>query len=934
MSNPTYGPGHGAPGHEPEDDWFRPAPQAREEIYRESEYGNSAPPQFEPYQEAPYDGGYGHNGNSVHSNGYDAYSDGGQSYDAPYAAPNGQEYGSVSVNGADPYSSMGRAGVNGSTGYDDGYGYGDPGETRLDGAPIRDMNPPGGGSGDGDGGDDGKPGREGWKKYLPNWKIVAGVCALGLVASITLVGVGYATTETPNLEEDVKSEVLAQGSKVYWAKSKPTDKPMFQIGGARELVTIDKIPEHVRQAVMAAEQREFMTEGGISLKGLTRAVYTTVTGGQVQGGSTITQQLARNYLQGLSQERSLSRKYKEIFSAIKMDNAYPKDDILEAYLNTIDYGRNSQGIQAASRAYFGINVDKLNIYQGALLAAMIQRPSYFKTTGDPAKVPELKAAQERWEYVLDGMVKKGWMTADQRKNAVWPDTASTWNWSKGSDQSGYIHNRILHELKQVPGVDVDHLSTKGYKITLSLEKRLMVAAKNAVLQQGPKLSKKQKKLIRTGLVAVDPENGEIRAFYGGDHKLEVSDAALVENKQVGSSFKPYVLAAMLKQNHNIKSLIEGRSPICLNGATGDVIPGKNSEDACDSASGYWLRSTHGGTQAISMTEAMAQSNNTSFVRLALKLDGGLDTVIDTARQFGIPERYEFEKVSSLPLGVAGYPALYQASGYAAFANGGKRVTPHMVTKVVDASGKEILLPWKKQEKQVLTKDQADQVTYTLQQVVTRGTGQSARLLDRQAAGKTGTTEGGAATWFVGYTPQLSAAATVFHQKSESMQPFIGERASYGGVYPAAIWKAFMTEAMKGVEPKVFDAPTYSGTQKKFDTPKPKPTKTEEECNPLMQLAGQCGDGNNHGNPNPQDLPGCSQGQLPPAVACDPNKPPPGEENNPPDWWCPWHRDYPACQGNGNGNGNPNQPVDADGDGIPAGEDQNDNDPNYPNPQHP
>ncbi|MEO3786350.1 transglycosylase domain-containing protein [Actinocorallia sp. B10E7] len=911
MSNPPYGPGHGAPGQEPEDDWFRPAPQAREEIYRESEYGNSAP-QFEPYQDAPYDD-QGHNGHDAYGNGYDAYDQGGQPYGDPYAAPNGQGYGAASANGA--------------VGYDD-----DLDQTRLDGIPIRDTDPPG------EGDEKASKKKEGWKKYIPNWKIVAGVCVLGLIASGTLVGVGYATTDTPDLTKDARRTATDQGSNVYWANKNA--KPIFRVGQARENVELQKVPLHVRQAVMAAEQRQFETEPGISPRGLVRAVYNTVTGGQVQGGSTITQQLARNYLNNLSTERSIGRKFKEIFASLKMEDKYSKDEILEKYLNTIPFGRQADGIQAAARAYFHKNVDQLTIAEGALLASMIQQPYYFCTRVGPGCAKDSAKYQGvvfRWNYVLDGMVTEGWLSKAERDKQQFPVTKKSWVWTSGEDeQTNHIRERINTELASIPDFDEDLVYTGGYKIYTSLDKNLMKYAKQAVKEQGPKAtSKKMARLIRAGLVAVNPKNGEIVAFYGGDSQKQ-SDAALVERPQVGSSFKPYVLATALSQNINVRSLIEGRGLICLDGVTGDVVPGPRSKDQCkaQNPNGYWMDNPHNEGPAITLIKATEQSINSSFVRLGLKLD--MNKVVDMAKAFGLPES-QLEANASLPLGTVNITAMHQAAGYAAFANGGTAVTPHIITKITKmVDGKEVeavSLPWTKPGKRILTEDQAAQATVAMRAVVTQGTGTQARLSRQPAAGKTGTTDKGAATWFVGYTPQLSAASTLFHQESLSMQDYIGNGA-YGGEYSARIWKAFMEKALANADVVEFPTTTYSGQAQKFDTPKPKPTKTDE-CNPLMELAGQCGNNNNHGNPNPQDLPGCTEGQLPPAVACDPNKPPAGTENNPPGWWCPWHPDYPACQANNNGNGNPNnQPVDNDGDGIPADQDPNDNDPNYPNPQHP
>ncbi|GAA0940385.1 transglycosylase domain-containing protein [Actinocorallia libanotica] len=926
MSNPPYGPGQGAPGNGPEDDWFRPAPQAREEIYRESEYGNSTP-QFASH-DAPYDD-HGQNGHPAYGNGYDSYDQGGaygpggesydqngqpydqngQPYDDLYASPDGQGYAATTVNGA--------------VGYDDD-------QTRLDGAPITDDP-----SGDGK-----KPSKkEGWKKYIPNWKIVAGVVVLGLVASGTLVGVGYATTDTPDLAKDAKEEATNQGSNVYWANKNA--KPIFRVGQARENVKLDQVPLHVRQAVMAAEQRQFETEPGISPRGLMRAVYNTATGGQVQGGSTITQQLARNYLNDLSTERSIGRKFKEIFAALKMEDKYSKDVILEKYLNTIPFGRQADGIQAASRAYFHKNVDKLTVAEGALLAAMIQQPYYFCTRVGP-QCPEDSGKYQgllfRWDYVLRGMVTEGWLTQAEKDKLKFPKTEKSWVWtSNEDDQTSHIRERINVELADIPNFDEDLVHTGGYKIFTSLDRNLMRYAKQAVKEQAPKpVSKEMAKVVRSGLTVVNPENGAIVAFYGGNAKKEQSDAALVERPQIGSSFKPYVLATALSQNINVKSMIEGRGLICLDKVSGDVIPGAGSLEQCEGqhANGYWMRSTHSEGQAITLVKATEQSINSSFIRLALKL--GLPKVVEMAQSFGLPKsafENDMDKNASLALGTINVSAMYQAGGYATFANGGRAVTPHIITKIVkEVDGKvveEVKLPWVKPGKQILTEDQAAQATVAMRAVVTQGTGTRARLTSQPAAGKTGTTDEGAATWFVGYTPQYSAAATVFHQNSKSLSPYIG-RDIYGGDYAAGIWKAFMDKALAGKEVEDFPATSYSGQTEIYDSPKPKPKKTEKECNPLMQLAGQCG--NEHDQPQPQnpaDQPGCTEGNL---LNCDPNKPPPGTEGAPPGWWCMVHPDYGACQNQQPGN--PGQPVDNDGDGIPAGEDPNDNDPNWPNQQHP
>ncbi|MDX6742722.1 transglycosylase domain-containing protein [Actinocorallia sp. A-T 12471] len=960
MSTPPYGSG-GPSGDLPEDDWFRPAPpQGREQIYRESQYGNSAPPPqygaYDDYGQGGYDqsgygdqGGYaqqpyaGQGGYEDHTT-FDASAVGGQGYDQGYDQQGYDQYGYGDQTYADPaYGAQGyddQPYAAQQNGYDD-FQHGDPAVTMLDGGPIHVDNPPGVDVDDDKGGKGGKRGKkpkEGWKRFIPSWKIVAAVCGVGLVASIGLFAVGYVSTPTPDLTEDANLDSTKQRTSVYWAGKKGKEKVMFNMAANREDVKLDVVPLHVRQAVMAAEQRSFETDPGISIKGMSRAVFRTVTGGSVEGGSTITQQLARNRLNTLSTDRSITRKVKEIFTALKLEGKYSKDEIMENYLNTIPFGRNSSGIQAASKAYFWKPVNKLSIAEGAVLAAMIQQPGYFcgyPTDGDE-NAPCYKALQDRWNYVLNGMVGEGWLSQAERDKMKFPRSKKT-SAPKGDNQQTYIIDRVLAELAMIPDFNETEVTTTGgYKIYTSLDPKLMDYAEEAVKKYGPdaEISKKAQKTIRSGLAVVDPKDGAIVAFYGGNPERGLPNAALVDRPQIGSSFKPYVLATALREGYNVKSLIEGRSPLCLDATTGDVIAGARNEAACNGApNGYWMRAPHGLGQAITLVKATEQSINSSFVRLGLKV--GLDKVIETSKDFGIPTEGMDAKIASLPLGVSNIPAMYQAAGYAAFANGGTAVTPHIISKIthnVDGKEVEVKLPWNKTGKQVLTEDQAAQATEAMKAVVVSGTGKEARLANGQpAAGKTGTTDGGAATWFAGYTPQYAAAATVYHQKSKSMETYFPSTSyAYGGHYPARIWKAFMDKALAGEGIVQFTTPTYTGEMKKWDTQKPKPTKTEK-CGFMEQITNQC-EGDGHQGDNPQNLPGCNIGQLPPA--CNPDKPPAGTEDNPPDWFCMTHNDYPTCGHNDdNGDGDPNGQPDNDGDGVPADQDPNDYDPNVPNHQN-
>jgi membrane peptidoglycan carboxypeptidase len=658
-------------------------------------------------------------------------------------------------------------------------------------------------------GPDGDLEKTGWRRFVPSWKIVLAVMGLGTLAVIVLVVVAYVMTPIPS---EAQTDATAQGSVVYYDGGKV---PLMRIGRHRESVSLNKIPPHVQDAVLAAEDRGFYTEPGVSPKGIARAVWTTATGGDVTGGSTITQQMARNYYQGLSQQRTLSRKFKEILISIRLGKERSKPYILGTYLNTVYFGRQAYGIQAAARAYFGRDVSQLTVAQSAMLAAMIQQPAYFHTQGNDAAAQALRA---RWNYVLDGMVAMGKLSPVERAKQRFPKTKDSWNDIKETGQSGYIQQQITTELHQA-GVPDTLLSSGGLKIHTALDPKWMSYAEQAVRAQGVG---RWPKNIRVGLVAVDPQTGAVKAFYGGNWKRSQYDTVFNPSAQVGSSFKPYVLAAALKQGNNVKSMISGRSPQRF-GNDGSNLPLTSND-------GYLVHNDAGDPAmgVIDLVRATQMSVNTAYVKLGLNV--GLDNVARTAEELGIPSKYleNFQHEAGLSLGIANIPAVYQASAYAAFANGGTPVTPHIITKITDAHGKSIgNLPWNKKADRVLTQEQAAQATYAMRAVVNGGTGKRAALPGRQVAGKTGTTEKNRAAWFVGYVPQLSAAVTMFNAKNKPIQNIPGYVNSvYGGTIPAEIWNNFMLRVTQSMPPEPFPAPTFAGNRELWDSPPPAtPTAT-------------------------------------------------------------------------------------------------------------
>ncbi|WP_328794715.1 transglycosylase domain-containing protein [Herbidospora solisilvae] len=679
------------------------------------------------------------------------------------------------------------------------------------------------------------------------------------VAAIGAFAVIWVLTPIPDTTQELAT---AQGSVIYYRDGKTV---LANRGVDRKNVPLSAVPKVVREAVIAAENRTFYQDQGVSLSGTARAMWSTLTGNQIQGGSTITQQLVRNYYSGLSQERSIMRKLKEIMISLKVDRSKSKDWVLEQYLNTIYFGRGAHGIQAAAQAYFRVDVGKLTPAQGAYLAAVIQQPSNFANpTG-----AMLTAAQARWKSVVDGMVKIGAVTPAQAAQMTFPELKKQKKPLSLSGQNGYMLAQVVGELNRMGYSDED-IFQDGLKVTTTFDKKLMAAASDAVADVLPEGTPKK---VRAGLAAVDPGNGEVVAFYGGrDYAQSEWNSAFDAKVQAGSTFKAYALAAALQDGVPLTQRYYGNSPMYVNGA---AIPNSGG-------------SSYG---SVNLVQATQYSVNTAFVDLGQQI--GLDKIAAAAEAAGIPAEQlaQHRKAATFPLGVASVSAVQQAGAYATFAAGGVHHEPHVIRSVTDASGKT-----RKTDttgRRVFTEDTATDATYAMEQVVTSGTGTGARLYDRPVAGKTGTTDASAAVWFTGYTPQLSVAVDMFRDDNLPVTiPGYGEL--YGGTLPAQIWKAFMTTAMEGKPVKEFPDPV---TYYRWDNDYYRPTDDEErefasdEPSPDPTPTAPGDDWN---TPPPGDDGGQPETTPPPSDGGGPDDEPPvteepdnqqpdlPDENNPPD----------------------------------------------------
>ena len=602
---------------------------------------------------------------------------------------------------------------------------------------------------------------------------------IGAIAT-SVFAVALARTNVPTPNELATSEATI----VYYADGK---NEVGRLGEAtRRSVTLDDIPVDVQQAVLAAEDRDFYNHGGISPIGIARAAFNNVTGGNTQGGSTITQQYAK--IAYLSQDRTWTRKINEALLAFKLETVVSKDQILEDYLNTIYFGRNANGIEAASIAYFGKNVNELDFTEGAVLASVIKSPSTF------ALDENIKELRGRWNYVLDSMVETGAISQKQRDSTAFPEILPLKQGDRLGGQVGFLLTAVEQQLL-AQGFDEEEIQRGGLTVISSFDRRAQRAAQRAVKNNGPESGTEG---LRIGLAAVRPGTGEVLAMYGGsDFIQDQINNATRPFAQAGSTFKPFALAAALEQGIPLQSLWNGDSPSTVNGYTFSNY-GDNSY----------------GT--VSLLQATELSINSAYVEL--EADIGVGSVAEAALGAGIPADTPGMNLDSLDLtfvlGTASPSGLNVATAYATFADGGTRTGNTFITKVTGSNG-GLLYEYEAESTPVFDADIANTVNYALQKVVTAGTAKAAQALGRPAGAKTGTTDDNKSAWFAGYTPQIAAAVLMAKENAEgipiSMSGTGGLRTVTGGSFPAAIWTAFMKDALKKEPIVEFESPPKDAT---------------------------------------------------------------------------------------------------------------------------
>ena len=550
-------------------------------------------------------------------------------------------------------------------------------------------------------------------------------------------------------------------------------------------IVINKVPQNLQNAFIAAEDNRFYEHIGIDPIGIFRAIFANLTNrGIAQGGSTITQQLAKNAF--LSQEQTLKRKIQEAMLALEIEHKYSKKEILEMYMNQIYFGQGAYGIQTAAKTYFNKDVNELTLTQCAMLAGLPKSPNYYSPFNN------LNEAKKRKNVVLDQMVKYGYVSAAEAEDAKNQDLGlSKSHQSKEADEYASFIDYVSQQVAKKYGDDA--LYKEGLKIYTTMDVDKQHAAVRA-MRNLPNNYTDENGLTQpqAAIVSIDPKTGHILAMVGGRGQDSFNRASMAV-RQPGSAFKPFVYLTALQH---------------------DMTPDTTMNDQ-PVTYGSWSPKNAGGSYSGTMTlsDALAHSVNTIAVQLADQV--GTKNIIANAKKMGITTLDAKDDNLAMALGglTKGVTPLEMASAYGTFANKGVHVKPTAIVKILDRNGNVLedasTLEKEETKTRVMSEREAYEMTTMLEGVIDHGTG-TAAAIGRPAAGKTGTTDDNKDAWFVGYTPDIVTAVWI---GDDTGSHSLGE--IYGGTIPAEIWKDYMSSATSDESGGDFSAP--SGMERRKET---------------------------------------------------------------------------------------------------------------------
>lgn len=597
---------------------------------------------------------------------------------------------------------------------------------------------------------------------------VAGGTFLGLTLLTTsvvaggLAGLAISFRNLPDVRV-LRSHVPAQTSYVYDIKG--VLLASFHSEEHRQTVELDEISPELKRAVLAFEDSNFYYHDGINPTSVARAIVVNYqSGGVVEGASTLTMQLAKNMF--LSHQRSYTRKLAEAILALRIEQVFTKDEILDMYLNNIYWGHNNYGVQTAAKSYFNKPASDLNLAESAMMAGIIQAPEAF------SPFINYEIAKRRQALVLNRMVDLGWITQEEAEAAkVEPlgvGKPQAWQRSRLPFVTDAVREEVINRFGS------DMLIKGGLNVQTTLDYNMQIRAEELVRNAHQNLRRSGVRADQMALVAIDPRTHFVKAVVGGiDYETSQFNRVLHSRRQPGSAFKPFVFYTAF--------------------ATGKYSPASsvaNYSRGYRDGSGIYRPQNYGGDMGggdVSINQALTVSLNIPAVVVGQEI--GLDNVIDVTRTLGIES--PLQPVISLPLGPIGITPMEMASAYATFASNGWKSDTTMILQVTDSDGNTIIDNTPK-PKLVLDEWATASLTTVLQNVLRPGGTAPAANIGRPAAGKTGTTSGERDVWFVGYVPQLSVAVWI---GNDDFNQTLGRGVTGGGT-AAPVWRQFMNMALE------------------------------------------------------------------------------------------------------------------------------------------